>query len=445
MNYLNSETTFTIIIQLISPFVKEKFQAIGLLSDVKMRNKMNRIILHCDMNNCFASIECLLNPSLKGLPIAVCGSKEERHGIVLAKSEQAKKYGVSTGEAIWQALQKCPDLKIVEPHYSEYAYYSKAARDIYSQYTDLVEPFGMDECWLDVTGSTKLFGDGPQIAEILRNRIKSEIGLTISIGVSFNKIFAKLGSDMKKPDAITVIPENFGPVIRHLPAADLFGVGRSSKKRLDAYCIHTIGDIADSSPSFLSSVFGKTGLILWQYANGLDTSPVMPLNYVSPIKSVGHGTTPPEDITNNNDMRIMLIRLSQDVSKRLRENHLVARGVSITMRDCTLVTTQAQTKLKFPTSCASELARSGYLLFMKKYNWEKPIRSVTITAIDLLSEHLPLQLDFEETYKTHIKRDKIEHAVDEIRNKYGTHIIAPASLIGSYYEDNVIPAFSSPK
>lgn len=406
---------------------------------------MKRVILHCDMNNCFASIECLLNPKLKGLPIAVCGSKEERHGIVLAKSEQAKKFGVTTGEAIWQAVQKCPELTIVQPHYSEYAYFSKAARNIYSQYTDLVEPFGMDECWLDVTASRKLFGEGPEIAETLRNRMKTEIGLTISIGVSFNKIFAKLGSDMKKPDAVTVIPENFGPVIRSLPACDLFGVGRSSKRRLDAYCIHTIGDIADASPDFLSSVFGKMGIVLWQYANGLDTSPVMPLNYVSPIKSVGHGTTPPKDIENNNEMRIMLISLSQDVSRRLRENHLVARGISVRMRDSTLVTTQAQAKLKLPTSCASELALAGYLLFTERYDWEKPVRSVTITAIDLCSEYFPLQLDIEGMYRTHIKRDRIEHTVDKIRDRYGKHIIAPASLLGSPKEDYVIPAFSSPK
>lgn len=224
---------------------------------------MERTILHCDMNNFYASVECMLNPKLKGHPVAVCGSTEERHGIVLAKNYEAKAYGVQTGEVVWQAKQKCKDLIVVNPHYLEYIKYSRLAREIYSRFTDLIEPFGMDECWLDVSGSTDLFGTGEKIAEKIKETIKFELGLTISVGVSFNKIFAKLGSDMKKPDAITVIKKDtFKKKIWNLPASDMLGVGRATKKKLDNYGIYTIGDLAQTSPNLLQTTLGKNGILL---------------------------------------------------------------------------------------------------------------------------------------------------------------------------------------
>lgn len=227
------------------------------------------------MNNFYASVECMLNPKLKGHPVAVCGSTEERHGIVLAKNYEAKAYGIQTGESTYQAQQKCKDLIVVKPHYEQYIKYSKLAREIYNEYTDLVEPFGMDECWLDVTGSTVLFGTGYDIAEKIRTEIKFKLGLTVSIGVSFNKIFAKLGSDMKKPDAITVIEKSsFKNKIWQLPASDLLGVGKATKKKLNYYGIYTIEDLAKSSPDFLKSIIGKNGILLWKYANGTENSSV---------------------------------------------------------------------------------------------------------------------------------------------------------------------------
>ncbi|EKC56817.1 Nucleotidyltransferase/DNA polymerase involved in DNA repair, partial [human gut metagenome] len=227
----------------------------------------------CDMNNFYASVECMLNPALKEYPVAVCGSVEERHGIVLAKNYKAKAFDVKTGDTVWQAQQKCRDLVIVPPHYEEYIKYSKLARSVYERYTDQVEPYGMDECWLDITGTGSLFGSPVEVANKIRETIKFELGLTISVGVSFNKIFAKLGSDMKKPDAVTVIPKDtFREKIWKLPSADLLGVGRATQRTLDSYGIRTIGALAQTDPEFLRSVLEKNGVALWNYANGNDLS-----------------------------------------------------------------------------------------------------------------------------------------------------------------------------
>ena len=265
-----------------------------------MAEKKDRVILHADFNNFYASVECMLNPKLKGHPVAVGGDVEARHGIILAKNMEAKKFGIQTGEALWQAKQKCPNLIIVPPHYEEYIKYSRLARKIYEEYTDLIQPYGMDENWLDVTGSIGLFGDGETIANTLRERMKFELGLSISVGVSFNMIFAKLGSDMKKPDAVTVIPkDSFREKIWHLPASDMLGVGRATEKVLSSYGIRTIGDLANAHPDFIKRKFGKNGAMLLAYANGLDRSRVQPQDYEPPMKSVGHGITTVHDLENN--------------------------------------------------------------------------------------------------------------------------------------------------
>ena len=248
---------------------------------------MEGTILHCDMNNFYASVECMLDMSLKGKAVAVGGDVENRHGIILAKNYEAKKYGVQTGEALWQARQKCRNLLIVPPHYEQYIKYSKLARQIYAEYTDLVEPYGMDECWLDVSGSIGIYGDGEKIANKIRERMKFELGLTISAGVSFNKIFAKLGSDMKKPDAVTVISkDSFREQIWQLPASDLLGVGRSTQKVLTLYGIKTIGDLANASPDLIERRLGKCGLMCIRYAKGEDISRVMPTDAESNSKQL---------------------------------------------------------------------------------------------------------------------------------------------------------------
>ena len=311
---------------------------------------MNRCILHCDMNNFYASVECMMNPSLRGRPVAVCGETENRHGIVLAKNYEAKAYGIITGEPVVKARQKCPSLAIVPPHSEIYLEFSRRAKAIYDTFTDLVEPFGLDECWLDVTGSQRLFGRGDEIAETIRNRIKNQMGVTVSIGVSFNKVFAKLGSDIKKPDAVTVIPaESFREVIWQLPAADLLGVGRATAQRLAPLGIHTIGDLACYPCDCLRSKLGKCGEDLWRFANGLDTSRVVPRDPEIPDKTAGHGITVLKDLVCAEEVWPVMLELSQNVGHRLYVWGKRATGVAISVRDNRLVSKQWQCQLSYPT------------------------------------------------------------------------------------------------
>lgn len=280
---------------------------------------MNRTILHSDMNCFYASVEMMLNPELQGKAVAVCGSTENRHGIVLAKSEKAKQAGIKTGMVNWEAKRLCPDLILVPPQYEQYLKYSNMAREIYQEYTDLVEPYGMDECFLDVTASQVLYGSGKEIADQIRCRMKNELGLTVSIGISFNKIFAKLGSDMKKPDAITSIEESeWKQKVWPLRVSELLFCGRSTTKKLEQVGIYTIGDLAEMDHDYVNQLLGKNGLMLWSYANGLDDSPVMEKDFVSPMKSVGHGITCTADLKTEEEVWKVILELCQDIGHRLR-------------------------------------------------------------------------------------------------------------------------------
>lgn len=283
---------------------------------------MSRFILHCDMNNFYASVECMLNPSLKGHPVAVCGAIEERHGIVLAKNYEAKKFNVSTGDTIWQAKNKCPGLIIVSPpNFSEYEKYSRLARQIYRRITDFVEPYGLDECWLDISNVVRTYDEAEKLADDIREIITFELGLTISVGVSFNKIFAKLGSDLKKPNATTVITEeNFKNKVWPLPVEDLLGVGRATKKIMDRYFIKTIGDLANQKEDRMKYLLGKNGVQLLNFARGIDYSPVARFDEGQDIKSVGHGTTTVKDLTNNDEVWILMLSLTEEISFKLRQN-----------------------------------------------------------------------------------------------------------------------------
>lgn len=393
---------------------------------------MERTILHCDLNSFYASVEILLDPSLEGKAVAVCGSKENRHGIVLAKSERAKHYGVQTGEAIWQAQQKCPDLIIIPPQFDKYMEYSAKARRIYEQYTDLVEPFGIDECWLDVTASRLLFGDGLQIAQQISSRMKKEVGLTISIGVSFNKIFAKLGSDMKKPDAITCIPLNsFREIIGELPATNMLGVGRSAEKLLKCYGIVTLKQLAEADAELLEKRMGKCGRQIWEYANGLDLSPVHHMSHSEPIKSVGHGTTCVTDLYTEAEVWQVIYGLSQDISKRLRKYSLRACGVQLSVKDNQLQTKQHQRQLETPTQSFAEIAEAAFDLFLKNYRWERGIRALTVRTINLIAQNEETQQLTLFDNSAHEKRDKIELAIERIRERYGNKAIDMASLFAA--------------
>ena len=390
-----------------------------------------RSILHCDMNHFYASVACVEDPSLRGRPVAVCGSVEERHGIVLAKSPEAKAFGVSTGEAVWQAKQKCPSLVVVPPHFEAYQYYSARAREIYEQYTDQVEPFGLDECWLDVTGSKSLFGDGECIAHTIRKRIFRDLGLTVSVGVSFNKIFAKLGSDLKKPDAVTAIPkQKFREQIFHLPAGSLLGVGGATEKRLGRYGVHTIGQLAATPPELLRDWFGKCGIKLWEAANGFDVSPVCCGGGVACDKSVGRGVTTPKDLTSDEEVFRVMLALSQEVGHELFCHGKEAYGVAIAIRDCRLVTVQRQKMLPLATQSPHVIAKECFSLFRTAYSFSQPIRSVSIRAISLGEKGAPTQLDLFTDTEAILQRERLDRAVEEIRERYGKGSICNASLLG---------------
>ncbi len=385
-----------------------------------------RKIIHCDMNNFYASVECMLNPSLREKAVAVAGSVERRHGIILAKNYKAKAFGVATGEAIWQAKQKCKDLIIVPPSFESYVKFSGYAREIYARYTDKIEPYGMDECWLDVTGSKQ---SGFEIADEIRKAIKFELGLTISAGVSFNKIFAKLGSDMKKPDAITCITEEgYREQVWSLAASEMLGVGRATAHSLQSIGIRTIGELAAAPLELLSTRFGINGLKLKEYANGRDGSPVNQENFEVPIKSIGHGITTIQDLEDNSEAWCVILELSQDIGSKLRENHKKATGVSITVRNNKLASKEWQCTLPIATQSATEVARAAFNLFIKSYEWKLPIRSLTVRAINLIDDTIPLQYDiFNDTIKTE-RREKLDITVENIRKRFGDNAIRNAVL-----------------
>lgn len=390
-----------------------------------------RTILHSDMNSFYASVEMMLDPSLRGKAVAVCGSTESRHGIVLAKSQLAKKAGVKTGMVNWEARQLCPDLIMVPPQYDEYIKYSRLAHEIYYRYTDMVEPFGMDECWLDVTASRYQFGTGTEIAEEIRKACREELGLTVSIGVSFNKIFAKLGSDMKKPDAMTVITEeNFREKVWPLAATEMIYIGRATGAKLARYGIQTIGDVAATPPELLQSWFGVNGLALWRYANGTDQSRVMHKDFVSPIKSVGHGITCSADLNNEKEVFKVMLELSQDVGHRLRIHGLDAKGVQIWIRTNNLGGMQCQCKLPFRTHLPNEITAAGFQLFQERYHWEQKVRAVCIRAIDLVPNTEEEQLSMFIDQKKRDRRERLEDTIEDLRSRFGKKSITYAVLLG---------------
>ena len=384
---------------------------------------MDRTILHIDVNNFFASIEIMLNPNLKGLPVAVCGSEDDRHGIVLAKSYEAKKFGVKTAETVWQAKKKCPNLIIVPPQYEEYKKYSKLIQNIYYSYTDQVEPFGLDECWLDVTGSLKLFDNVENIAEEIKERVKKEIGVTVSIGVSFTKTFAKLGSDLKKPDAITYISkENFKNIVWPLVTNEIIGVGKSTFKILEEMNLKTIGELANCDISLLEQKLGKHGRILWKRVNGIDDEIVDANMYIASPKSIGNGKTFRNDLTKINDIRSAFQNLTYEISNKLKKHRLEAKNIQIVIRDNQFNDKQLQCELPTITSSSLIITNTAMDLF-KKYKWNKPIRALTIRAINLIEEGTNDQISLFEEKDEYEKIKKIDKVMFEINNKFGPNSV----------------------
>jgi len=381
---------------------------------------MERVILHSDLNNFYASVECLYHPELRNQPLVVGGDEDARHGIVLAKNQLAKAYGIKTGDVLWEARRKCPGLVSVPADFKRYLKFSMLVRKIYADYTDLIEPFGIDENWLDVTGSSRLFGSGAKIADEIRQRVYDTLGVTVSVGVSFNKVFAKLGSDMKKPDATTLITkENYPAAVWPLPASDLLYVGRATEKKLAAMGVHTIGELACCDVDLLHRWLGVWGLMLHRFANGEDHSPVARGEAESCIKSVGNSTTAPRDLTSPEDVKAVFYMLAESVAARLRGYGLKCAGVQISLRDKDLISCERQAKLEFPSSLTSEIAGKAMEIFTSEYRMEKALRSIGIRGINLVPENGTYQLNLFSDQQWREKLADVEHAVDAIRDRFG--------------------------
>ena len=399
-----------------------------------------RVILHSDINCCYAAIEHLHHPELNGKPLAVGGDPESRHGIVLTADYIAKKYGVKTGMALWQAKQLCPEITFVSPRMDLYLRFSRMAHEIYAEYTDLQEAYGIDESWLDVTASATIKGDGYSIAKEISNRMKSELGITVSIGVSFNKIFAKLGSDYKKPDAITTMySDEFQTKAWTLPVGDLLYVGRSTNQKLTKIGIRTIGDLARTDEVILVRLLGKMGSVLWAFANGYDDSPVRKENAHAPIKSVGNSTTTHRDLVNDEDVKIVIYVLAESVAARLRENGFRCRVVEISIRDNDLFSFTRQRKISNATNITEEIAVEAYRLFKESYDWRKPIRSVGVRGADLVNDNYWEQIDLFCDFQMREKHMKMDAAVDDIRRRFGFYSIQR----GLMFQDKVLSAVNA--
>lgn len=385
---------------------------------------MERVILHCDQNCFFASVELLSHPDLRDVPMAVCGDPASRHGIILAKNEPAKRFGIQTAETVWQARRKCPSLVLLPPHHKLYREYSVRVNELYGQYTDLVEPFGIDESWLDITGSMHLFGGDPvAIADELRRRVREELGLSISVGVSFNKIFAKLGSDYKKPDATTLIsPENWQEIVWPLPVGAMLFVGRSAQRTLAQYGVETIGQLAACRPEMIEQLLGKLGRQMHEYANGLDRSPVRPQAEREPVKSVGNGTTFPHDLTRWEEVRAGLAALSDSVAMRLRRQGLYCSGVQVTIKDSSFCSISRQKRLESPTRLMKDIQRAAMELTRSAWRAPTPIRMLTVTALHITESAESFeQLDLLGAGRavSDARQEKLESAVRVIRDKFG--------------------------
>lgn len=395
---------------------------------------MDRVILHVDLNNFYASVECIGHDEFKDVPLAVCGSESERHGIVLAKNNIAKALGVKTGDVIWQAKTKARNLVVVKPHYEKYSYYSKAVREIYYRYTDRIETFGLDECWLDVTASQKLFGDGETIANLIREEVKNSTSLTVSVGVSFTKVFAKLGSDLKKPDAVTVLSrQNYKKIVWPLPVGEMLNIGKKTQKSLYNLNITTIGELANADLGMLTAHFGVIGERMKNDAGGIECGEVLKIDDHTPVKSVGNGTTTRQDMKTNEDVRTVLYFLAETVATRLRKYGFCALGISLCIKDCNLISFSRQKLINAPTNSAKEIARHAYDIFCASYNFmtRPPVRAVTIQTYNLVTEDSNFQTSLFDVQKNNDKEEHLGDKIDEIRLKFGLLSITKASFIQS--------------
>lgn len=399
---------------------------------------MDRTILHCDCNGFYASVECVLNPELRNVPMAVGGDEESRHGIILAKNEKAKKFNIQTAETIWQARKKCPDLVIVPPHHDLYYKYSNQVMDIYKRYTDYVESFGLDEAWLDVTESRRLFGSGKKIADELRAVVKEETGLTISAGVSFCKVFAKLGSDYKKPDATTVFAkENWREFIYPMSVRSLLYVGRKTGSELEKLGIKTVGQLAEFDERTLVSHLGKAGAMLYRYANGLDNEPVKSIYEKEEVKSVGNGITFRHDLLGEEEVRGGIYALSDSIAARMRRKKLKCTTVQVMIKDPQFKTISRQKKLSAPTYTSRDIRDAAMDIVRNSWNFKLPIRMMSVTGTNLVNEDAVYeQMSLLDNDSEHDKKvERFEKTVDNLKSRFGDVVSLGGSI--KKYEGNI--------
>lgn len=398
-----------------------------------MERTQDRVILHIDCNSFFASVESVLRPELKNIPMAVCGDPEKRHGIILSKNELAKQCGIKTAETIWQAKQKCKDLVLVTTHYDKYSEYSAMCNEIYLRYTNFVEPFGIDESWLDITGSLNYFKDtnGTKIANEIRGVIKKELGITVSVGVSFNKVFAKLGSDYKKPDATTVIKrEDVERLVYPLPISNLLFVGRKTAQELVKLGIRTIGDLTKANKDMIAQRFGKNGIQMYDYACGQENSPVADwYGEKEQVKSVGNGSTFEYDITDKAELENRILLLCDSVGRRLRKKGLCAKCVAVTLKTPDFETVTKQTSLTHAISTTPDIYNEAIKVFNEMHKYQ-PIRAATITVTQLCGKSgTAEQISLFDDTRGKEKKEKLQSAVDYLQEKYGEKVINNAGII----------------
>lgn len=400
---------------------------------------MQRTILHADLNSFYASVECLHHPELHGQPVAVGGDAAARHGIILAKNDVAKACGVKTGDVLWAARQKCPKLVILPADFERYLRFSRLVKHIFAQYSDRVESFGIDECWLDISSQFQKV-DGRAVADEIRQRVKAEAGLTLSIGVSWNKIFAKLGSDLHKPDATTVIDEqNFRQVVWPLAVSELLYVGHSTARKLRDRSIRTIGELAQTPPEDLRRILGKWGEILWVFANGYDEAPVAYTPETAPICSIGNSITLPRDIVCREEAQMVMTVLAESVAARLRANGYKANGAAISVRDDRLAAFTRQQQLPASAQVTGELLRAAMLLIDRHVTWQRPLRSLGLRAINLEPAEQQ-QLCLFEDAAAH-RAEQLENTLDDLRRRFGNKSVVRANTLA----DPVLTAFDPQK
>ena len=425
-----------------------KLEPLVLQDKIVYNQIVGRTILHCDLNNFYASVEQKLHPEYDGMPLAVCGDPKARHGIVLAKNQLAKQAGVKTAETIWEAKQKCPELVLVEPHFDEYVKYSKQVFEIYTSFTDRVESFGIDECWLDVTGCERLFGDGKAIADTLRKTVKEKTGLTISVGVSFTKTLAKLGSDLKKPDATTVLDEkHYMQIVGNMPPSEMIMVGKHTSEKLEKLNIRTIKDLANADRNALRYQFGIIADTLVNAAQGIETEEVKKYYDVRIPKSVSKGTTTPRNIESADEAKIVIYALAEMVALQLRGYGLVANGVYLAIKNPALNWTSKQVPLSPASANSGDIAKATFDLLCKIHNFSEPLRAITVGAIRL-SDRTEVQLSLFDDNDG--RKEKLDDTIDEIRKKYGYKAVQRGLLLqndltGNLHEEDDFKPFHQSK